>query len=168
MPYHELDYATPLNVYGMSKAEGEKLVSAYNPDALIVRTSAFFGPWDKYNFVYHVIESLKRNERFYTTNDITISPTYVPDLADIVLDIFLDNEHGIWHIANEGAITWSEWAKLVANKSGYTANSLEVKTCNELGWKAIRPKYSVLQSSRGIKLPSLENALSRYLKDRTV
>ena len=58
-PYHELDKVNPLNVYGASKAEGEELVTKANASALIIRTSAFFGPWDKYNFVYSVLQSIK-------------------------------------------------------------------------------------------------------------
>ncbi|HVG19301.1 MAG TPA: family 1 glycosylhydrolase, partial [Blastocatellia bacterium] len=50
-PYVEGDLASPLNVYGKSKAAAERGVLDVLPSALVIRTSAFFGPWDEYNFV---------------------------------------------------------------------------------------------------------------------
>ena len=63
-PYHETDMARPLNIYGVSKANGEQVVQKTNPQSLIIRTSAFFGPWDNYNFAHTIINSLK-NERSF-------------------------------------------------------------------------------------------------------
>ena len=67
-PYLEADAVLPLNVYGRSKAEGEQLILTENPSSLIIRTSAFFGPWDQYNFVYAVINSLKNNQELLHTS----------------------------------------------------------------------------------------------------
>ena len=49
-PYTETDTVNPLNIYGRSKALAEVQVRSDYPDALFIRTGAFFGPWDKYNF----------------------------------------------------------------------------------------------------------------------
>ena len=88
-PYTENDQANPTSVYGESKAEAEKLVSLAYPDALIARTSAFFGPWDKYNFVYQLVNSLQNNRAFYASDTIIVSPTYVPDLVHATLDLLV-------------------------------------------------------------------------------
>jgi dTDP-4-dehydrorhamnose reductase len=161
-PYHEGDNVNPLNIYGKSKLLGEKKVQATYGSALVIRTSAFFGPWDKYNFVFGVLDSLKNNEQFIVPEDIMISPTYVPDLADISLDLFIDEEEGIWHLANEGMLTWLDFAHNIAERGGYDKNKLISRPLEKMGWKARRPVYSVLQSEKGIKLPQLENALDRY------
>jgi dTDP-4-dehydrorhamnose reductase len=58
-PYTESDVAEPLNVYGWSKASGEKAILENNPKALVVRTSSFFGPWDGYNFVHKTVCALR-------------------------------------------------------------------------------------------------------------
>lgn len=50
-PYIETDRVAPLSVYGKSKVEAECRVLDTHPDALVVRTSAFFGPWDSTNFL---------------------------------------------------------------------------------------------------------------------
>ncbi len=63
-PYLESDIVSPLNIYGHSKAMAEENVLQNAPDALIIRTSAFFGPWDQYNFVHHALKSLKISKAF--------------------------------------------------------------------------------------------------------
>ena len=50
-PYVESDAPAPLNVYGRTKAEAEARVLSAYPQALVVRTSAFFGPRDECNYV---------------------------------------------------------------------------------------------------------------------
>ena len=58
----ESDAPAPLNVYGASKAAAERDVLARCPGAMVVRTSAFFGPWDRHNFVFHALAALARRE----------------------------------------------------------------------------------------------------------
>ncbi|MDQ6608611.1 MAG: sugar nucleotide-binding protein, partial [Bacteroidota bacterium] len=85
--YVEEDPTNPLNIYGRTKAEAEKIVLQNNTSSLIIRTSAFFGPWDEYNFVHYVRKSLSQYERVYVANDVIISPTYVPHLVNAALDL---------------------------------------------------------------------------------
>ena len=76
-PYVESDKVNPLNAYGRSKAFAEKKILELDPEAIIVRTSSFFGPWDKYNFVSRVINDL-------TTEQKVIAPRrciYFPNLC---------------------------------------------------------------------------------------
>jgi dTDP-4-dehydrorhamnose reductase len=161
-PYVENDQVHPLNVYGRSKVIAERLVMASNPDALVIRTSAFFGPWDKYNFVYNVLQSLKAQQTFVAANDVNISPTYIPDLVHCSLDLMVDDERDIWHLANTGDITWSDLAREVAMRKKYDHHLIDSRSINSLNLRAPRPGYSVLNSNKGITLPSLENALERY------
>ena len=167
-PYLEDDAVLPLNVYGRSKAEGEQLILIENASSLIIRTSAFFGPWDQYNFVYAVITSLKRNQELCTPDNVTISPTYVPDLCHTAMDLFIDEEKGIWHLSNDGMASWSAFAGIIADRMGYKKNKLVSKPLIEMGWPATRPLYSVLQSDKGIKLPHFENALNRYFEQCSI
>jgi dTDP-4-dehydrorhamnose reductase len=167
-PYHETDPVNPLNVYGASKADGEKLICISDPAALIIRTSAFFGPWDRYNFVYTVLSSLEREANLAVPSDVMVSPTYVPDLANTSMDLLIDEEKGIWHITNDGMLTWAEFGKAVAERGGFEKKLLLSKPLLEMDWKAKRPLFSVLRSEKGIKLPALDNALVRYFEQREV
>lgn len=167
-PYHETDIAKPLNIYGVSKISGEQVVQKSNPTSLIIRTSAFFGPWDRYNFVYTILDSLENERSYSVVKDVIVSPTYVPDLANASMDLFIDEEKGIWHLSNDGMLSWAEFACTIADRGGYNKNNLLFKNLDEMGWKAKRPLYSALKSDKGIKLPVLDNALERFFEHRTV
>ena len=161
-PYVQSDPVRPLNVYGRSKAEAERAMLALSPEALIVRASAFFGPWDEYNFVTATLKALAQGEQVTAVSDYLVSPTYVPDLVHASLDLMIDDQQGIWHLANRGAVTWSELALMTARMAGIsTARLAHGRNCQ---WTstAVRPRYSVLASERADLMPTLMNALSRY------
>jgi dTDP-4-dehydrorhamnose reductase len=80
----------------------------------------------------------------------------------------LDEEKGIWNLSNKGQTTWAELATEVANMAGYKQKSFRAIGMSEMGLVAPRPAYSVLQTEKGFQLPSLENALHRYLKEQEV
>lgn len=164
-PYVESDSVNPCNVYGRSKAEAEARVLAELPAALIIRTSAFFGPWDEYNFVVNALRTLAAGNVFNAANDAVISPTYVPDLVNASLDLLIDNECGIWHLANQGALTWAELARVAAHRAGIDTAQLDARPTHTLGLVAARPAYSALGSERGALMSSLEDALARYIDE---
>jgi dTDP-4-dehydrorhamnose reductase len=165
-PYVESDTVAPLNVYGRSKAEAELRVQDKHPGALVVRTSAFFGPWDKYNFVTLALQALERGEPFRAARDMAVSPTYVPDLVHACLDLAIDGESGVWHLANVGTLTWAELAERAAAQAGVDASRLEAIPADACGFTAARPRCTGLHSERGILLPGLDHALARYLELR--
>jgi dTDP-4-dehydrorhamnose reductase len=164
-PYVESDVVAPLNVYGATKAEAERHVLEVLPHALVVRTSAFFGPWDDYNFLAAVFRTLDTGAVFRAPADSMVSPTYVPELAHVVLDLLIDGESGVWHLANAGAVTWFDFARIAAERSGRVADSIEPAPTKEVWGPAVRPCYSVLASQRGQLLRPLDAALERYLQE---
>lgn len=164
-PYLESDPSSPLNVYGRSKAEAERRVLLSLPSALVVRTSAFFGPWDDYNFVTVTLRALAAGEKFAAAGDAVVSPTYVPDLVNASLDLLIDGESGIWHLVNSGATTWYEFARLAADLARLDSSAIVARPMHALELAAPRPVYSALASERGTLLPSLENALARYIRE---
>ena len=165
-PYLESDIVSPLNIYGHSKALAEENVLQNNPEALIIRTSAFFGPWDQYNFVHHALISLKNQQHFFAPGDVTISPTYVPDLVNMSLDLLIDEVAGIWNISNKGSISWAMLATEVARRSGYDSKNFKAVTLSEMNFAASRPAYSVLDTEKGFELPSLDHALNMFFKEQ--
>lgn len=161
-PYVESDTVAPLNVYGHTKAEAEARVLEAFPQALVVRTSAFFGPWDDYNFLTIALRTLAAGNEFLACEDAVVSPTYVPDLVQASLDLLIDGECGLWHLANPGALSWVELAREAANIAGLETTRIHAVKNRDLGLVAPRPTYSVLGSERGVLLPSLEDAIARY------
>ncbi|WP_207426263.1 family 1 glycosylhydrolase [Pedobacter sp. SYSU D00535] len=164
-PYLESDAPNPLNVYGRSKALAEQEMLAVNPDSLIVRTSSFFGPWDKHNFATSLIVSLKNNRTVQAPTDICVSPTYVPDLVNECYNLLLDDESGIFHLVNQqGEMSWYEFARKVAETAGLDSSLVRWNKLSRMTSKAERPRYSALGSEKGIKLPTFDDALLRYLE----
>ena len=164
--YTEDDQTNPLNRYGASKVAAELAVMEENPLSLIIRSSAFFGPWDKYNYVHSVIKNLSSGNSFIAAEDIHVSPTYIPDLVNVSLDLLIDDEKGIWHLSNDGSVTWVELAKDVAMRAGLDSDLVIPMPAESMGYLAERPAFSVLKSRYGILLPSLDNALDRYFDER--
>lgn len=163
-PYTESDDVSPQNVYGQSKADAEQRVVDVLPNALVIRTSAFFGPWDEYNFLTVALRTLACGKRFSAADDSVVSPTYVPDLVHASLDLLIDGESGIWHLTNSGATTWFELARRAAQLSGLDAGLIDARPMVSFNLPARRPSYSVLASERGTLLPTLEDALCTYMK----
>jgi dTDP-4-dehydrorhamnose reductase len=104
------------------------------------------------------------NDHTPVVKDVIVSPTYIPDLANAAMDLFIDEEKGIWHLSNDGMLSWADFASVIADRAGYKKSNLLFKNLDEMGWKAQRPLNSALKSERGIKLPVLENALERFFE----
>ncbi|AUX46254.1 dTDP-4-dehydrorhamnose reductase [Sorangium cellulosum] len=162
-PYLETDPARPLSAYGRSKAVAEQQVLAILPAALVVRTAALFGPWDEAHFVAAALRALREGRPFSAAEDIIVTPTYTPDLVHAVLDLLIDRESGLWHLANRDAVAWAELAARSAALARVDAARLARCPGSALGFVAPRPRYSALGSQRGLLLSSLDDALARYL-----
>jgi dTDP-4-dehydrorhamnose reductase len=167
-PYVEGDRAQPLNAYGRAKREAERRMIAFCRDALVVRTAAFFGPWDQHNFITLALRALARGEPWKAAQDQWISPTYVPHLCQASLDLLIDGEHGLWHLANQGAVSWSALACMAAEAARLDTTLVQPVPGSTLGQIAPRPRYSALASERGRVMPTLEDGLARYLAECTV
>jgi dTDP-4-dehydrorhamnose reductase len=157
-PYVEPDQPRPACAYGRSKAEAEQRLIALDADALIIRTSAFFGPWDRYNFLFNTVERLRRGEDVFASDKTVVSPTYVPDLVQATLDLLLDQETGIWHLTNQGAVSWHELAREIADRAKLDSGRIIAPATEE-------PSDTSLSSTRGLLLRPLDRALDDFAQE---
>ncbi len=160
-PYGESDAAAPLNAYGRAKQRADRSLCRHR-GALVVRTAAFFGPWDRHNFITQGLAQLGRDEAWTAAADQVVSPTYVPDLVHASLDLLIDAEEGLWHVVNRGAVSWYRLACMAAEAAGLPTR----KVRPTIGSMTIarRPAYSALRSERGDLTGRLEDALQRYVE----
>jgi len=165
-PYVESDAPRPLSVYGRSKAAAEIMVLEAASNALVVRTAAFFSDHDEYNVVTLALRALAAGDPFEVANDLVVSPTYVPDLVDAMLDLAIDDECGIWHLANTGSVTWDALVREAAYAAHIDTGSLRAVPAASLRFAAPRPRYSALGSERAAVMPPLDDALARYAHHR--
>lgn len=160
--YDESDAVAPRNIYGRSKAQMEEAIGRLSGCHLVVRTAAFFSPDDEFNFAVAVLRSLARSQSFAAASDLIVTPTYVPHLVSIALDLLIDGESGIWHLANDEALSWAEFARRIALACGQDATLIRAVTHKSFGWAAERPANAALISHRGAPLPPLSAALGHF------
>lgn len=113
------------------------------------------------------LRDLETHGVFLAPHDRIVSPTYAPDLAQACLDLLLDGEHGVWRLASPGALSWSKLGQRIAQMAGLDTRRVQGRSGAELGLVAARPRFSALTSERGWLLPSLEDALTRYVHARS-
>lgn len=162
-PYIEADKTDPINVYGMTKKLAEESILTVNPDALIIRSSLLINPFSSEDFLYQILFSNEKPQNKYLYSDIIVSPAYLPDLINTSLDLLIDKENGIWHISGPQAVSYYDFAKLAIDITGNTDTKIHSVPSIRLSTHARRPSYSVLRSSSGIVLPSIETSISNYL-----
>ena len=154
--YDEEDATRPLSAFGLSKERAEQEVTCRYPQALILRTASLFGPWSLPRFLGSVL----RNRGMTTVPAGNMSPTYIPDLGHALLDLLIDGESGIWHLANHGKLSWTDFVRIVCEAANIPSPTMRVASRGSL--PARRPLHSVLCSRRGSLMPTLESAFSRF------
>jgi dTDP-4-dehydrorhamnose reductase len=161
-PYSEEDEPNPLSVYGHSKLAAEKAVMSAYPGALIVRAGALFGAYEGCSFTAALLRSAAIDAPHEAACDAVISPTYLPDFANAVLDLLIDDESQIWHLANAACLTWAQFVRRAREFAGLSGETLFAKRPSEPAFRAPRPKFSALGSRGGVMLPPLDDALRRW------
>ena len=147
--YYESSTPNPLSIYGKSKLEGEKMIQTFSSDWCIARTSTPFGlhPTKK-SFPIWVIENLKKQKQIDVLSDQFTSPTYVPNLSKMLIEISERHLDGIFHVAGATKISRYEMARMVSDKLNLDEKLLRDVSINELKLEAPRPKDSSLNISK--------------------
>lgn len=170
-PYEVDDATGPLNIYGKSKLAGEQAVKEILEAHFIVRTSWVFGLHGN-NFVKTMLRLSETHSTVQVVNDQIGSPTYTMDLSPLLCDMVLTEKYGTYHATNEGICSWSEFAKAIFKESGGSAVVKEIPTSSYTRSKVIRPLNSRLSkksltNSGFLKLPAWQEALRRYLEEKS-
>ena len=168
IPLKEDTITAPLNIYGLTKLEGEKVCLKNDPNCIIIRTSWVFSSFGK-NFVKTIFNQMSKKDSLNIINDQIGSPTYANDLANVIIKI-IDHKYwipGLYHYSNEGEVSWFEFAKSIKKYFGFTTKLIAISSDNYLS-EAKRPKYSLLDKSKikttfNINVPNYENSLEKCI-----
>ncbi len=155
--YRESDRPAPRNVYGHSKARAEEAIGLSAPRALIVRSAAFFSADDERSFLGRAMRAIAHGRPFEAYHDVAMTPTHLPDLVHAMLDLLIDGEVGIWHLANSGPITWYDFARRGAELAGLDRDLLVPVPAPDF-----IPRATALTSERGGLMGPLDEALERW------
>ena len=154
--YRENDAPNPLNHYGKTKYNAELLLSNSEIDYLICRTAVLYG-WNtlRPNFITWILDNLQQNKPISIVSDQINSPTFVRNLAEILLKLIEKNATGIYHTTGDCALSRYEMALKCTEIFNY--NDRLIKRIDSLKQKALRPKNAGLDISKlkGLITPEL-------------
>jgi dTDP-4-dehydrorhamnose reductase len=160
-PYHEWDRPNPQSVYGASKRAGEVEALALGPGATVVRTSWLCGAHGS-NVVRTVLQLAGRPESDLAfVDDQRGCPTFTADLAPMLRRLALDRRAGLYHVTNQGAVSWYEFAGEILAAAGHDQARVRSIATAALDppRAAPRPANSVLDNAalRAAGLPLLRD-----------
>jgi len=169
-PYTEEDPPAPLSEYGRSKHRGE-IAALTVPGGLVVRASWLFG-LSGWNFIEAILKQVEEGKkRLAVVFDQRGRPTATPDLAEAILALMDAGINGVCHFANRGEVSWFEFARAILDFAGYADVEVQPIDSMSLGRPAMRPAYSVLDTSRyetltGRRIRHFGEPLKEYLLQR--
>lgn len=172
-PCGEDEPANPTGVYGVTKLHGEQAIEAVGCKHLIIRTAWLYSEFGK-NFVKTMLNLTATKPSLNVVFDQVGSPTYAYDLAQAIFTIVENRKYegkdGIYHYSNEGACSWYDFTKMIAEYAGHTACDIQPCHSNEFPSKVVRPSYSVLDKTKikntfGIRIPYWTDSLKQCLAE---
>lgn len=157
-PYTEDDTTAPLNVYGESKALGEKAVK--EQDGIVIRTSWLYAPWGK-NFVLTMLRLGSERDEISVVDDQHGTPTSALGLARALVTMVdngaVESRRGIYHYTDGGNCTWCDFAREIMAQAGLSCHVAACTTAQR-NMRAHRPAYSVLNTERIAAIKGIEIA----------
>lgn len=182
LAYVETDTPLPLNVYGMTKLDGERAIQDMDGAYLILRTGWVYS-LRRDTFVNKVLTWAGQNKVVRVVNDQVGSPTWSRLLAEVCAQLIAMgheniyrwiNEHrGVYHLAGDGAVSRFEWAQAIIELAGLTAGGRQIEllpaSSAEFPAPARRPPMSALNCAKifstfGLKLPHWRLALQMAME----
>ena len=167
VPCRETDPVAPRTAYGRTKYEGEKILLAVCPEAVILRTAWLYSSFGN-NFVKTMIRLGREKERLGVVFDQIGTPTYAADLAEAIFTVIESPvwRPGVYHFTNEGVCSWYDFTLAIHELAGIKNCQVRPILSEEYQYKTPRPHYSVLDKSKfkktfGVEIPYWLDGLKR-------
>jgi dTDP-4-dehydrorhamnose reductase len=168
-PLTETDPAKPINVYGLTKLEGEQVIEETLDKYFIIRTSWLYSEFGN-NFVKTMLRLGAERDVLKVIADQVGTPTYAVDLAECILRIITSGtkHFGIYHYSNEGVTSWYDFAKAIFDLGDLPVKVLPIRT-SEYPTKATRPTFSVMDKTQikdtlNIEIPYWRDSLETCIQ----
>ncbi len=171
-PYVEWDRTNPVSMYGRSKLGGETEALAY-PLATVMRTSWVCGRYGA-NMVKTILRLAGEHDTLSFVADQRGHPSFADDLATMIERLVVSRRTGLFHVTNQGAVSWFEFARDVLRTAGLDPERVQPISTAELEppRPAPRPANSVLDNAAlrlgGTELlPHFHEPLTRLVQQLT-
>ncbi|NCU41284.1 MAG: NAD(P)-dependent oxidoreductase [Candidatus Moranbacteria bacterium] len=168
--YREHDKPQPLSLYGKTKYDGEMEIEKKTDQYYIIRLSKLFGKpaqseYAKKSFFDIILEKGKSQDVVEVIDDEKSCFTYAPDLALATKELIQEeNAFGIYHLVNEGTVTWFEAVQYLFEHVGLSTKVVPV-TASFFTRDAQRPSQSTLLNTKVKPLRSWKEALNVHLNE---
>jgi dTDP-4-dehydrorhamnose reductase len=145
-PYVETDTPNPQSAYGASKLAGEQALDA-DVDA-VVRVSWLCG-FHGSNMVKTILRIAAQQDTLKFVDDQIGHPTFADDAATTIVRLAAESRTGVWHVTNQGAVSWYEFAREVMRAAGNDPARVKPVRTRDLvpPRPAARPANSVLDNA---------------------
>ena len=145
-PYVEVDVPNPQSVYGVSKLAGEQAVDT-SIDT-VVRISWVCG-FHGANMVKTILRIAAQQDTLTFVDDQVGCPTFADDAAAMITRLATEARPGIWHVTNQGAVSWYEFTREVLRAAGHDPARVKPVRTRDLvpARPAPRPANSVLDNA---------------------
>ena len=178
-PYVETDATQPLGIYAASKLAGENIAISTSPQNFVIRVCRLFGPTHtdgagsskkpSGNFPLLMLRLAQMRDSVKVVNDQIGTPTYTPDLARAVWQLIEKSDGGLFHLSNDGEVSFADYARAIFEIAGANCEVISV-TSAEYGAAARRPEYSTLSNAKahnvGVEpLRDWKDALREFLEN---
>ena len=164
-PYVEKDMTNPLNIYAMTKLNGEILIKNYCARYFIIRISGLYGKTicraKGNNFITTMQKAANEREVVKVVNDEILTPTSVFEIAKNTDQLIETEGFGLYHMTCEGHCSWFDFAGVIFKELGLKTPLISC-TSDEFPSEIKRPSYSVLENQ---KLDSVNLNLMTHWKD---
>ena len=151
-PYPPDAPTNPINVYGASKLEGEKLALGVMPSVTVIRAGWLYSTTGK-NFLVTILSALRRATPLSVVRDQEGCPTSAHEFAAAIWKTQGVAIQGVYHWSNLGSASWYDFAReiaVTAQRLGLLGEAPEIRavTTSQYPRPAARPAYSVLDSTK--------------------
>jgi len=161
----EKDEPNPINFYGKSKLDGENVLKKITTPNIIVRTSTPFGVHSKkISFPFWIKKNLELKKEISVLTDQYTSPSYVPNISKMIIEIIERKITGIIHLAGDTKISRYDFAIHIAKITNLNKQFLKLSKMEQMSWEAKRPIDSSLDVTKAKKIlnhkpEKIENSL---------
>lgn len=165
--YDEEDKPNPVNWYGYTKYEGEKIILRDRRSSTVLRIAYPYRAYfiEKRDFVRKIIEMMESNQKVVGLTDHIFTPTFIDDIAS-ALPIFLDKElSGIYHVVGSQSLSTYEAVKLIARTFGFRENIKQLTRDIYFRNRAFRPFKLALKNDKILKLGIYMRRFDQGLKE---
>ena len=160
---------SPRSIYAQSKLLGE-ILARRAPKRYVLRVASLFGGPRAKSSLDRMAAAIRRGDTVKAFANRTVTPSYVPDLANAAADILGgDVPYGLYHCVNSGHGTWLDVARALATDAGLDPDrAVTPVPFDPAAYPARRPTFAALSNAalagHGVQLPSWRDAISRYVR----